>query len=223
MQAEVANIQHDYWKLHYQHKDYQGHWSALPLRSMGGDVNNTYALHPSAITSPLLQYKNTPLLNHCEYLNEVINFFECEKTSIRLMKLGAGAVIQPHQDTDMHFESGEVRIHIPVQTNAQVEFYIEDEKIPMPEGTCWYLNLSLTHRVNNFGLTDRVHLVIDCIVNNWVKELFASQNAVMSASPLHVQQLSATQAKQMIEELRRLNTPTSNELANQLEQSPPHE
>jgi mannose-6-phosphate isomerase-like protein (cupin superfamily) len=219
LQAEVAGIQHDYWKLHYQHKDYQGHWSALPLRSMGGDVHNTYALHPSAITNPLLQYKNTALLEHKEYLNQVINYFECEKTSIRLMKLGAGAIIQPHQDTDMHFESGEARIHIPVQTNEQVEFYIEDERILMPEGTCWYLNLSLTHRVNNGGTTDRIHLVIDCIVNDWMKELFAGQKAVHSSTPLHTQPLSPEQAQQMIAELRRLNTATSNELANQLEKT----
>ena len=41
----------------------------------------------------------------------------------------------------------------------------------MKEGECWYLNLSLKHRVNNFGDTSRIHLVIDCKVNDWIKNL----------------------------------------------------
>ena len=75
-------------------------------------------------------------------------------------------------DYEMNFEKGEARFHIPIQTNQDVSFFIEDQKIPMNEGECWYLNLSLKHRVNNFGSTDsRIHLVIDCKVNDWLRNL----------------------------------------------------
>src|SRR5687768_18563646 len=97
-----------------------------------------------------------------------------EKLSVRLMKLDAGAVIREHSDHDLSFEEGEVRFHIPVITNPGVAFFIEDEQLFMQEGTCWYLNLSLKHRVNNFGTHDRVHLVVDGKVNDWVRDLFNS-------------------------------------------------
>jgi hypothetical protein len=43
----------------------------------------------------------------------------------------------------------------------------------MNEGEGWYLNLSLPHRVENNGTTDRVHLVIDYVVNEWMRSLIA--------------------------------------------------
>jgi hypothetical protein len=44
----------------------------------------------------------------------------------------------------------------------------------MHEGECWYLDLSLPHWVENRGARDRVHLVIDCEVNEWLLELLAA-------------------------------------------------
>jgi hypothetical protein len=38
----------------------------------------------------------------------------------------------------------------------------------MKEGECWYLNFNLPHRVKNSGTADRIHLVIDCVVNDWL-------------------------------------------------------
>ena len=38
--------------------------------------------------------------------------------------------------------------------------------LPMGEGECWYINFNLPHRIHNRGTTDRVHLVIDCVLND---------------------------------------------------------
>ena len=38
----------------------------------------------------------------------------------------------------------------------------------MGEGEAWYLNLNLRHSVVNSGPTPRVHLVIDCVVDDWL-------------------------------------------------------
>ena len=66
-----------------------------------------------------------------------------------------------------------MRIHIPVVTNPDVEFFLDGRRIIMGEGECWYLDLNLPHRVQNRGSTDRVHLVIDCQLNDWLRELIA--------------------------------------------------
>jgi hypothetical protein len=33
-----------------------------------------------------------------------------------------------------------------------------------------YLNVNLPHRVAHRGAADRIHLVIDCVVNDWLRE-----------------------------------------------------
>ena len=173
MQKEVCTLETDLWKPHYNTKHYEGNWTTLQLRSINGNIENAVSLHSSSMHK--MVYENTILLEKCIYLQSVINFFQCEKMSVRLMNLHAGAVIKEHTDYDMNFEKGEVRFHIPIQTNSDVSFFLENEKIPMLEGECWYLNLSLKHRVNNSGNRNRIHLVIDCKVNDWVKNLLKKE------------------------------------------------
>lgn len=217
MQAEAALLAKGAWKEHYNTKHYEGNWSIIPLRSINGDADNILSIHHSVNGKPV--YKNTPLLELCPYLSSVIDFFECEKTAVRLMKLEAGAVIREHTDHDMNFEEGEVRFHIPVQTNEQVDFFILDEKIPMKEGECWYLNLSLRHRVTNAGASDRIHLVIDCLVNDWVKELFAKPALLKKEidESETMKPLNPDDKRRIIDNLRIMNTAVANEMADKLE------
>jgi hypothetical protein len=55
-----------------------------------------------------------------------------------------------------------------------VEFYVDDMRVVMEPGECWYLDLSRPHRVHNRGSTDRVHLVVDCRVNEWLTSQLAA-------------------------------------------------
>ncbi|MCX6317621.1 MAG: aspartyl/asparaginyl beta-hydroxylase domain-containing protein [Bacteroidetes bacterium] len=218
MQEEVSRLAANWWKEHYNKAHYQGSWSVIPLRAAGGDPGNIYSIHISA--NQTLRYEDTPLLKDCPIIQSALDFFECEKTSVRLMKLNAGAVIKEHTDQDMHFEEGEARFHIPVITNDLVDFFIEEEKIPMKEGECWYLNLSMRHRVTNSGATDRIHLVIDCIVNDWIKHLFETATALRKDTDrdrIEGRQMSLDEKKKMIVQLRELNTPVANELADKME------
>ncbi len=217
MQAEVNQLLDDWWKEHYNKKNYEGGWSIIPLRAVGGNPENLFSIHSSA--NEALQYSDTPLLEQCPYLKKVLDFFECEKTSVRLMKLNAGAIIKEHADQDMSFEEGEVRFHIPVQTNDKVSFYIQDDKVPMKEGECWYLNLTLKHRVCNEGASDRIHLVVDCLVNDWVKIFFKEQYKVKKE--IHEDEIvprhTAEEKNRVIQQLRMMNTTIGNELADKME------
>ena len=104
-----------------------------PLRSINGDINNHVSIQGYSLQKNMA-YANTFLLEKSFYVKSVINFFKCEKLSVRLMNLHTGATIKEHTDYDMNFENGEVRFHIPITTNAGVAFFIEDEKIPMNAG-----------------------------------------------------------------------------------------
>ena len=101
------------------------------------------------------------------------------------MRLTAGSTIKPHADLDLAAELGKVRLHIPVTTNPDVEFQLNGERIAMGEGECWYLRLSDKHAVANRGRADRVHLVIDAVVNPWLEaQLQHAEDGAIEDDPL---------------------------------------
>ena len=218
LQEEIVQLEKKYWKEHYNKKYYEGGWSTIQLRSVNGDVENNIAIHASALQkeSP---YKDTVLLEACPKIAAVIDFFKMEKTSVRLMKLNAGSEIKPHSDHDLSYEDGEVRIHIPIATNPDMAFYLEEEALQMLEGSCWYLNLSLQHRVTNAGDTDRVHLVIDGLVNDWVKAFFNQpeheRKEISDEKKMPV--YSHADSLKIIEQLRLMNTAISIKMADDME------
>jgi hypothetical protein len=85
------------------------------------------------------------------------------------MKLAAGSIIKEHRDHDLSYEHGFMRLHIPVVTNPDVEFLLNGRRVVMNPGECWYLRLSDPHAVANRGREDRIHLVIDTEVNEWLR------------------------------------------------------
>jgi hypothetical protein len=102
----------------------------------------------------------------------VLDAFACPLQAARLMRLAPGSIIKEHHDNDLSFERGTVRIHIPVVTNDGVDFRLNGERCTMAAGSSWYLRLFDPHSVANRGASDRVHLVIDAVVNDWVAALF---------------------------------------------------
>ena len=210
LQEEVNHLSNTNWKMHYQTLHYEGEWSAIPLRSTGGNADNII-ISPTNDTP----YQDTVFLNSCPYIKTVLQTFQCQLQAVRLLKLNAGAIIKEHRDADLSFEKGEIRLHIPVITHEDVEFYLDKERIQVKEGECWYMNFNLPHNINNKSHVNRIHLVIDAEVNDWVKDLFAQplKNKKEIEDPGH-----DIHTKQMIiENLRKMNTETSNRLADEME------
>ncbi|MGH2553135.1 MAG: aspartyl/asparaginyl beta-hydroxylase domain-containing protein [Chitinophagaceae bacterium] len=212
MQDELRLIDKRNWQLHYQKMHYEGNWSAIPLRSIRGEAENIFV---SPETNP--DYKDTIFLNNCAYFKEILSFFKCPLSGVRLMKLNAGAIIKEHKDAKLCFEHGHIRIHIPVITHIDVEFWLDQEKMNLKEGECWYLNFNLLHAVLNKSNADRVHLVIDAEVNDWVQEIFLNQ-ALIKKEMEEPGYDDATK-KGVIVQLRKMNSETSNKLADEMEDS----
>lgn len=155
------------WIPHFNTQYYEGDWSGVALRAVKGASVQLYS-DPNANDG----FIDTEMMARCSYIPTVLKTFECELTSVRFLKLSVGAHIRRHRDYQLGFEDGEIRIHIPVLTNPQVEFILDDNKVDMKEGEVWYLNFNLYHSVYNGGMTDRTHLVIDCVVNDWLLSYF---------------------------------------------------
>ena len=156
------------WIKHFVPQNYEGDWSVIPLRAKAG------ARHPVMMISAdpsATEFEDTPMLHGCPYFREVLDTFACSLRTVRLMRLTPRSVIKEHCDVQLSAEEGTARIHIPVVTNPDVEFYLNGSRVLLETGSAWYLRLTDPHRVYNKGESDRVHMVVDATVNGWLKDL----------------------------------------------------
>jgi hypothetical protein len=162
---DLRSLSADGWIRHFVRQNYEGDWSVIPLRGAAG------AKHPVMMiySDPTCRaFEDTPMLAACPYFREVLGTFAAPLRAVRLMRLTPGSVIKEHTDLELSFEEGTVRIHVPVVTNDRVEFHLNRSRVVLEAGSAWYLRLSDPHSVHNKGATDRVHMVIDAQVNDWI-------------------------------------------------------
>jgi hypothetical protein len=176
--GDLARVPSEDWVPHYNTNDFGGDWSGAALRSRSGQRRDLNAL--SFDGAP---FRGTSLLDLCPYFREVLDAFSCRQHAARLLSLAPGSFIREHSDHTLDFEDGRVRIHVPIQTNDAVEFYVSGERLLMEEGGAYYINVNLPHRVNNRGASARIHLVIDAEVNDWVREVFARSAPIRRIAP----------------------------------------
>jgi quercetin dioxygenase-like cupin family protein len=212
IQKEIETLQSFYWQPHLNKHDYEGGWDVLSFRSPGGGLNTL----AESVNNEA--YMDTPLLDHCPTVRSLLNSLQCEKLSARLLNLQAGAVIKEHTDKELYFEKGEARLHFPIVTNPFVEFYLDNDRLQMQEGSCWYINANLPHRLANKGNSNRIHLVVDCKVNDWLSDVFKKQ--CIEKSELKEKEVFLRDKNtilQTISNLRNMPGNTAAELANELE------
>jgi hypothetical protein len=165
--AEVDRLAPDEWIPHFNTDYYEGDWSGVALRSSSGAA---LALYPDP-TAKAGDWQDTEALSRCPALAGALDEFECDLQSVRLLALGPGARVREHRDYRLGYDSGELRIHIPVTTNPDVEFVHDGARAEMAAGEAWYLDFNLPHSLANPGTSRRVHLVIDCVLNPWLDAL----------------------------------------------------
>lgn len=176
MQQELGGIQATEWVRHANTQAYEKNWSCVPLRSVGGRLDHILSINDD-------NFQDTTILQRCPYLAQVIDRFECEKSSVRLMSLAAGGRIKPHRDNGAALEDGLTRLHIPIETSPLVTFCIDDEVVHFSAGDTWYLNASCMHGVDNRSANGRVHLMIDCVSNAWLEGVFQATGWVAKPAP----------------------------------------
>ena len=81
---------------------------------------------------------------------------------VMFANLPAGSFIPPHIDGD---KRGHIphKIHLPILTNNQSYFFLENNRYHFETGKAYEINNGLRHAVANNGLTDRIHLIFECL------------------------------------------------------------
>lgn len=165
--ADLAAFGEEEWIRHFVRSNYEGEWSVIPLRAAAGET------HPIRLigTHPLAEsFVDTPWLARAPALRALLAGLACQLKAARLMRLTPGSRILEHEDHDPDAENGlgTARLHLPITTNEEVEFLLDRRPVAMRPGELWYLRLSEPHAVTNRGATDRVHLVVEVRLNDWL-------------------------------------------------------
>jgi len=176
VQVDVVSLQNEVsscfsldWINHVNKACYSGSWDVLPIRTLIANVDK----HPILQSFNLEQkgeWVYLPIIEALSQIRSILDWFQCDIEATRLMRLKPGAHIQPHQDKGLAMEYGFARFHVPICAAEQVEFMVNDKLVPMQNGELWYLNADATHSVKHVGDEDRVNLVIDCKVNDWLRQ-----------------------------------------------------
>ena len=206
LRADLSKCRKYNFLQNYVPSNYNGRNYILPLRSVNGRMDI-----PTAKASLEENYQDTEILDECQYFKSASDTFLCEKTAIRLMNLPAGEKVNVHTDYECGYEDGMFRVHIPILTNDDVRFTLNNVVLKMKPGEAWYTNVNLPHGVVNEGPTDRVNLVMDCIRNDWSDQLFASLGYDFTKETAVKEELSRATIIRMIEELSTHNTPATQE------------
>jgi quercetin dioxygenase-like cupin family protein len=176
LRADLDTASNLHWQAHYNDRAHRGSWTSIALRSASGDAGDIQAWEGA-------DFIDTPLLSACPHFREAVDSFACDKKAVRLMALAPGAEIRPHRDRGGSLEDGLARLHIPIVTDPAVVFTLDGEEVHFSAGGTWYMNANCLHAVRNGSARERVHLVLDCVSNDWLRALFERSGWRAAAAP----------------------------------------
>lgn len=172
LRRALERIKEEWWKAHLG-PYHDGGWEVVSLWAPGGNLfeqrsfGDAYGKTVAALVGP--------------YFCTVMERFPCEKSRVRLMRLKAGAHIFRHSDPLENVSQDLVRFHIPITTNADVHFIVNNRHLRMLPGEVWHVDVRFPHEVHNLGATHRVHLVLDLKRNSAIDSLLLEAESIGSA------------------------------------------
>jgi len=105
---------------------------------------------------------------------------------VMLARMAPGGEIEPHNDSNPAAQWPH-KIHIPILTNPDVTFFVDDVAYHFAEGEAVEVNNMAVHAVTNRGTTDRIHLIfeyfdLDQPEPDWIEPLVQMQPARRAGS-----------------------------------------
>ncbi|MCX6115290.1 MAG: aspartyl/asparaginyl beta-hydroxylase domain-containing protein [Proteobacteria bacterium] len=154
------------WKQAYG--EYQsGGWYVAPLANSQGseDQLKLDAGAPCA----------TPLLGRMPSVQRFLDSTELDYRLVRLARIAPGAFMHEHND-EVGIQQERLRLHLPITTQPDAVLSFDGVNVHAAEGYLWKLDHErVAHAAANFGKTGRVHLIVDCLVNDRLRELVAGE------------------------------------------------
>lgn len=173
---------------HYSNYNKGKSWSALSLRGYSSDPS--FITKPSEMNEKWLEehrdvefaMQDTSLYDQFFEVRSLLSQFnDTEIHRVRFMKLAPlKGELERHTDQVDCDSGGSVgklaRLHYPIKTNPKVVFTVWDcdgneQSVHMKEGECWFLDTRKPHKAVNGGDEERIHLVVDVLVNERIRNM----------------------------------------------------
>lgn len=167
--ADLERLGENWWHRHAG-PYHDGAWESVSLWAPRGD--------PFEQRSSGGPFGATPALTLTPAVRRVLDHFSGERHRIRLMRLGPHGRILRHSDPLHTIDPRLVRLHVPIVTNPDVHFLVNDVRVAMLPGETWHVDVRFPHAVENRGATIRVHLVMDLVRDDRLDRLLSGANAV---------------------------------------------
>jgi hypothetical protein len=131
----------------------------------------------------------TPLLQKLTELNSFLKETGFQIMGSRLLRLDPGTFLHEHRDFVYLENVPRYRLHMPLITNDQAFITSPGLNVHFKKGYLWKLDPKQTiHSACNFGPTPRIHLMLDCYVEEKLQALidqqFLDDDALHSLPPL---------------------------------------
>lgn len=152
------------WQAGYRQYQSGGWLTAFLMNSSGRTSEQTISDGIGRATPLMIQFPAT-----ARYIESLGLDIMC----MRLANMKPGACLFEHVDYRELSERPRLRLHIPIVTNLHAELILSEHAVHMSGGILWVLDPQHRHAALNGGLTDRVHLLIDCYVNERLTELLS--------------------------------------------------
>lgn len=152
---ELSEEEWDQWNLRQKVFDVHSATKSFPL-SWCEEISNKQ-FHVKIF------HQENKIWNHIQpivYALEKKYVGEC--VNIMFARLLPYKSIKRHSDTS-HLLKSVHRIHIPILTNENIKFYIDDVNFYLKSGYIYEINNIKCHSVVNLSNLDRVHLIIDVL------------------------------------------------------------
>lgn len=164
------------------HLDDFVYYDVIPLRAPAHLIDSSLPFPPPAedyADGSWTDWLDTSTLTYAKYLSSVVDTFRkhTSVTLVRLLRLSPGGIVKEHTDPTLGLEipKSVIRLTIPIMTNKDVKFFLNNKIIPMKPGECWYMRLTDPHRIINSGTTERINMSIDMIPNDWVRSMLTDE------------------------------------------------
>ena len=157
--SDVSSLCDDDWNRYQERKNTQ---------SIAGGYSDTIPLIYDTKMRIEVITKHEKYKQFEKYLNEIkllsCNYFgNVEIKQAMMTRLKSGSVIKKHKDVGQ-ITSKTHRLHLPIITNPDCIFTVENESMNLKVGDVWAIdNVGKYHSVVNNGITNRVHLIVDVI------------------------------------------------------------
>jgi hypothetical protein len=148
--VEVAALSPEIWKAHPEGAPGN---SAVPLVAVHGDASNDSTRGPMQPTAHL---------RALPYTQRVLASLDSVIGRSRLMRIEEEGELEEHVDTNYYWRD-HLRVHVPVLTSPEVQFFCEGSSVHMGAGEVWVFDTWRRHGVHNPAHTPRVHLVVDTV------------------------------------------------------------